>query len=307
MFLVPGKSKKNEAMIEALAVPNNSRFLQSFQRFAENKAALVGVVLLLIITLACIFLPYFLPNKFDEVDYYFNNHAPTWEGFHIFGTDDAGRDLFVRTLIGGRISLLVGFCAALLSVVFGMVYGATSGYIGGYVDTIMMRIVDVMYSIPYLVTAILVITIFGQDIYLVILTIVFFSWMDVARVVRGQTLAIKSQEYIDAAMVIGASNWRIILKHIIPNLVGIVTVYATVTIPSAIVSESVLSFLGLGVQEPYTSWGLLISEGAGVMEYTPWLLLMPGILLSCTLFSANYIGDGLRDAFDPRQDIKQSI
>ncbi|MGL6070456.1 ABC transporter permease, partial [Craterilacuibacter sp.] len=186
------------------------------------------------------------------------------------------------------------------SVAIGIAWGATAGFIGGRVDTLMMRLVDMMYAVPYLLIAILMVTLLGREFYLVVLTITVFSWMDMARVVRGQTLAIKSREYIEAAHAIGVSTPAIIFRHIVPNLLGIVVIYTTVTVPGVILTESVLSFLGLGVQEPMTSWGVLIEEGTGVMETTPWMLLFPGVLLSLTLYCANYIGDGMRDALDPK-------
>ena len=206
----------------------------------------------------------------------------------------------MRSLVGGRISLTVGLLATLASVTLGIAWGAVAGFMGGKVDALMMRVVDMMYAIPYLLIAILLVTILGRDFYLVVLTITVFSWMDMARVVRGQTLSLRSAEYVEAARATGVSTARIIFSHIVPNLLGVVVVYTTVTVPGVILTESVLSFLGLGIQEPMTSWGVLIEDGTKVMEVSPWLLLFPAALLSLTLYCFNFIGDGLRDALDPK-------
>ena len=227
--------------------------------------------------------------------------APSWANSHFWGTDDAGRDLLVRCLVGGRVSLTVGLLATISSVALGIVWGATAGFVGGKVDAVMMRIVDMMYAIPYLLIAILLVTILGREFYLVVLTITVFSWIDMARVVRGQTLSLRSKEYVEAARSIGVSTPRIIVRHIVPNLLGVVVIYTTVTVPGVILTESVLSFLGLGIQEPMTSWGVLIQDGAKTMEATPWILLFPAALLSITLYCFNFIGDGLRDALDPKE------
>jgi oligopeptide transport system permease protein len=184
--------------------------------------------------------------------------------------------------------------------VIGIAWGATAGFLGGRVDALMMRAVDMMYAIPYLLIAILLVTILGREFYLVVLVITVFSWMDMARVVRGQTLSLRRMEFVEAARAIGVPTWRIIFSHVVPNLLGIVAIYTTITVPSVILVESVLSFLGLGIQEPMTSWGVLIHDGAGVMESTPWMLLFPGAMLSVTLYCFNFIGDGLRDALDPK-------
>ncbi|MCL6264771.1 ABC transporter permease subunit [Craterilacuibacter sp. RT1T] len=288
------------AGIDALPVEGRSPWRDARERFFRNKAAVVSLALLLLIALACIFGPMLLPHSFDDTDWDAMALPPTLNNWHLFGTDELGRDLLVRALMGGRISLMVGLLATIASVAIGIAWGATAGFIGGRVDTLMMRLVDMMYAVPYLLIAILMVTILGRDFYLVVLTITVFSWMDMARVVRGQTLAIKSKEYIEAAHAIGVSTPAIIFRHIVPNLLGIVVIYTTVTVPGVILTESVLSFLGLGVQEPMTSWGVLIEEGTGVMETTPWMLLFPGLLLSVTLYCANYIGDGMRDALDPK-------
>jgi oligopeptide transport system permease protein len=271
------------------------------RRFMRNKAALFSLCLLTLISLACVVGPWLLPHAFDSADWDAMSIAPTLKNAHFWGTDEAGRDLLVRCLIGGRISLTVGLLATLASVSLGIAWGATAGFLGGKVDALMMRVVDMMYAIPYLLIAILLVTILGREFYLVVITITVFSWMDMARVVRGQTLSLRSMEYVEAARAIGVSTRRIIFAHIVPNLLGVVVIYTTVTVPGVILTESVLSFLGLGIQEPMTSWGVLISDGARVMEVSPWILLFPAGLLSITLYCINFIGDGLRDALDPKE------
>ncbi|MCY0389831.1 ABC transporter permease subunit [Robbsia sp. Bb-Pol-6] len=288
------------AAVTALPVAGRSPWQDARTRFVRNKAAVASLALLALITLVCIVGPFVLPNDFETSDWSAINTPPTWMNWHLFGTDQNGRDLLVRCLIGGRISLLVGALATLTSVTLGIVWGAVAGFVGGRVDNLMMRVVDMMYAIPYLLIAILMVTLLGRDFYLVVLTITVFSWMDMARVVRGQTLAIRSREYIEAAHAIGVSTGGIILRHVVPNLLGIVAIYTTVTVPGVILTESVLSFLGLGVQEPMTSWGVLIQDGVGNMEAAPWILLFPAALLSMTLYCINFVGDGLRDALDPK-------
>jgi oligopeptide transport system permease protein len=282
------------------AVAGRSPWQDARTRFLRNKAAVVSLVLLAVITLACIAGPWLSPNAFDSTDWNATSTPPTLANWHFFGTDDTGRDLFVRCLIGGRVSLMIGALATLTSVTLGIVWGAVAGFVGGRVDNAMMRIVDMMYAIPYLLIAILMVTLLGREVYLVVITITVFSWMDMARVVRGQTLSIRSKEYVEAARAIGVPTARIIRRHVVPNLLGIVAIYTTVTVPAVILTESVLSFLGLGVQEPMTSWGVLIQDGVGVMEASPWILLCPAALLSVTLYCINFVGDGLRDALDPK-------
>jgi oligopeptide transport system permease protein len=272
-------------------------------RFLRNKAAVVSLAVLSLIALACIVGPFVLPYEFDTADWNAMSLPPSWQGMHWWGTDEAGRDLLVRCLIGGRISLMVGLLATIASVAVGIAWGATAGFIGGTVDSLMMRFVDMMYAIPYLLIAILLVTILGREFYLVVLAITAFSWMDMARVVRGQTLSLRTMEFIEAARAIGVPTRRIIFRHIVPNLLGVVVIYTTVTVPAVILTESVLSFLGLGIQEPMTSWGVLIEDGTKVMEVAPWMLLFPGALLSITLYCFNFIGDGLRDALDPKEGI----
>ena len=288
------------ALVDA-APAGRSPWHDARKRFARNRAALASTGVLALITLACVLGPMVLPNAFDSVDWNLMSAPPTRAGWHLFGTDDLGRDLLVRTLIGGRISLLVGLLGTLVAVCIGVVWGATAGFVGGRVDGVMMRIVDMAFAVPYLLIAILVVTVFGRDILLVVGAIAAFSWLDMARVVRGQTLSIKSREFIEAARAIGVPTWRIIFQHVVPNLMGVVVIYTSILVPGVILSESVLSFLGLGVQEPMTSWGVLIHDGAAVMAASPWMILFPAGALSITLYCANFIGDGLRDALDPKE------
>jgi oligopeptide transport system permease protein len=272
-------------------------------RFMRNKAAVVSLALLALIALACIAGPWLLHADFDTTDWNAMSLPPTLQGQHWWGTDESGRDLLVRCLIGGRISLMVGLLATIASVAIGIAWGATAGFVGGKVDGFMMRFVDMMYAIPYLLIAILLVTILGREFYLVVLAITAFSWMDMARVVRGQTLSLRTMEFVEAARAIGVPTRRIIFGHIVPNLLGVVVIYTTVTVPGVILTESVLSFLGLGIQEPMTSWGVLIEDGAKVMDVAPWMLLFPAAMLSLTLYCFNFIGDGLRDALDPKERI----
>jgi oligopeptide transport system permease protein len=297
---------KRNALIDQLArapaaPQGRSPWADARARFMRNKAAVASLVLLTLISLVCLVGPSLLPYDFDSVDWDAMKLAPTWKNMHVWGTDESGRDLLVRCLIGGRISLMVGLLATLASVAVGIAWGATAGFLGGKIDSVMMRIVDMMYAIPYLLIAILLVTILGREFYLVVLAITAFSWMDMARVVRGQTLSLRTMEFVEAARAIGVPTHRIIFAHIVPNLLGIVVIYTTVTVPAVILTESVLSFLGLGIQEPMTSWGVLIEDGTKVMDVAPWMLLFPGALLSLTLYCFNFIGDGLRDALDPKE------
>jgi oligopeptide transport system permease protein len=298
--------QKNDQLLATIggtleaAVRGRSPWADAKARFMRNRAAVFSACLLAFIATACIVGPWVLPNAFDSSDWDAMSLPPTWKNFHLFGTDESGRDLLVRCLMGGRISLMVGLLATLSSATVGIVWGATAGFIGGRTDAFMMRVVDMMYAVPYLLIAILMITVLGREFYLVVVTITVFSWMTMARVVRGQTLSLRSKEFVEAARAIGVSTRAIIFRHIVPNLLGVVVIYTTVTVPSVILVESVLSFLGLGIQEPMTSWGVLIHDGASVMEISPWILLFPAALLSLTLYCFNFIGDGLRDALDPK-------
>ena len=282
------------------AEPERSPWRDAMQRFRRNKAAVTSLVFLILVTLLCVIGPWLLTHAYDSTDWDALKLPPSLTNSHWWGTDESGRDLLVRCLVGGRISLTVGILTTLTSIALGVVWGATAGYLGGAVDQVMMRIVDIMYAVPYLLIAILLVTVLGRDFYLVVLAITAFSWMDTARLVRGQTLSLRKMEFVEAARAMGVSTPRIVFEHIVPNLLGLVLVYATVTVPSVILTESVLSFLGLGIQEPMTSWGVLIHDGAQMLDSAAWLLIFPALMLSLTLYSFNYLGDGLRDALDPK-------
>jgi len=286
------------AFSENLEVEGRSLWKDARIRFMRNKAAMVSLFVLVVMVLAVIFLPFFAEFTYDDTDWYALHQAPSLT--HLFGTDSLGRDLYVRTLTGGRISLMVGVLGALVAVVIGTLYGATSGYIGGAVDRIMMRFLEILNAVPFMFLVIVLVTFFGRNIVLIFIVIGAVSWLDMARIVRGQTLSLRNKEFIEAAYVSGVSNWKVIIRHIVPNVLGIVVIYSSLLIPSMILTESFLSFLGLGVQEPMTSWGALLQEGAQTMEIAIWQLAFPAAFMMVTLFCFNYIGDGLRDALDPK-------
>ncbi len=296
---------KNDQLVSTLSnisevVEGRSPWADARRRFMKNKAAVASLVILILIGLIIVVGPYMLQHTHDATDWNALSLAPTLANGHYLGTDELGRDLLARTLQGGGITFQVGIVGTLVSVIIGVSWGAIAGFFGGKVDALMMRIVDVLYALPFMLFAILLMTFFGRDLYLMFVALGAISWLDMARIVRGQTLSLKSKEFVEAAHAIGVSQFAIIFRHIVPNLLGIVVVYATITIPGVIMTESVLSFLGLGVQEPNTSWGVLVQEGQKVMESQPWMLLVPGLFLSVTLYCANYVGDGLRDALDPK-------
>ena len=292
---------KEELLKKALSIKGSSLLSDAFRRLLKNKASLISLIILSSIALLSIFGPFFLKYDFYETDWNSIYLPPDFSSGHYFGTDGNGRDLLVRILYGGRLSLTIGIIATLVSVLIGVTYGTVAGFFGGRLDTIMMRIVEILYAMPYLIFVIILMVIFGRNIYLLFLAIGAVEWLTMARIVRGQTISIKEKEFIEASRSLGQSSLFIILKHIIPNLAGTVIVYITLMVPSVIILESFLSFLGLGVQEPLTSWGVLISEGSRDMETAWWLLIFPGIFMVLTLASLNFIGDGLRDALDPKE------
>lgn len=269
-------------------------------RLRRNRTAMLGAAVLSVMAAACIVGPWFSPYALDDVDWDNLQTPPDFGAGHPFGTDGNGRDLLVRILIGGRVSLAIGLAASLVAILIGVTWGAIAGYVGGQVDSMMMRTVDVLYALPFMFFVILLMVFFGRDIYLLFVALGAVSWLDMARIVRGQTLSLKEKDFVRAARALGTPPLRILVHHIVPNALGPVIVFATLTVPQVILFESFLSFLGLGVQEPMTSWGVLISEGADVMETAPWMLIFPAIFLTATLFSLNFLGDGLRDALDPR-------
>ncbi len=274
----------------------------AWRRLKRNRMAIAGGVTLAVIALACALLPLLPGMDYAKMNPADKNLAPSFA--HLLGTDALGRDYLARVLVGGRMSLLVGLAATLSVVVVGVLYGAIAGYYGGRIDDVMMRFVDFLYGIPYMFLVILVMLMFDDESRRNPLPVFFalglVQWLAMARIVRGQVLALRGQEFVHAARIVGASDARIILRHILPNVVGVVVIYATLTVPAVIILESFLSYLGLGMS---LSWGQLVAEGVGVVnpiESYWWLLTWPSLLLALTLFSLNFLGDGLRDALDPR-------
>lgn len=275
-----------------------SLFKSALSRLFANKAAVTSMIVLVLIVLTAIIAPMF--KDYDSGEVFWDAFLEAPSKAHWFGTDANGRDMFVRTMDGIQVSLLVAFSATAVSFLIGISYGAIAGYVGGRVDNIMMRIVDILYALPFMFIVILLMVFFGRNIYLMFAALGLVEWLTMARIVRGQALSLSRKEFVIAADAMGVRTKDIIYRHIIPNTLGLVMVYITLTIPAIILAESFLSFLGLGVQEPMTSLGVLISEGANSLETAPWILLFPGAILVIMLFCFNFIGDGLRDAFDPK-------
>ena len=259
--------------------------------------ALIGFALFFTIALACFIGPFFVPHSCETTQLSLGASAPSSQ--HLFGTDVLGRDLLIRTLIGGQISIYVGFLATIVALIIGTAYGMVAGYVGKKTDALMMRFVDTLYALPFTIMVILLTVLFGRSLVLIFLAIGAVEWLTLARIVRGETRNIKTQAYVQAAQLNGLPHHQIISKHILRNLISPVIVFATLTIPSVILLESVISFLGLGVQAPLASWGSLINEGAQKFDVYPWLLIFPSIFFSMTILSLNFIGDAFRDAFDP--------
>lgn len=279
-------------------IEGSSLWKDAWHRLQKNKLALCGGIFVTILAFCSLVLPVVMNLSYTNQDLDLGAAGPSLQ--HWLGTDTLGRDLFARLLYGCRISLGVGLAATFVSLTIGVVYGAISGYAGGKTDMVMMRIVDIMYALPFTIFVILLMVFFGRDIYLLFIAIGAVEWLTMARIVRGQILTIKRMEYIEAARALGLTTNRIIFRHMIPNVLGPVIVYTTLTIPAVMLLEAFLSFLGLGVQPPMSSLGVLIKEGSEKMEEFPWLLVYPGLVFSMTLFSLNFLGDGLRDALDVR-------
>ncbi|HHG90569.1 MAG TPA: ABC transporter permease subunit [Devosia sp.] len=307
--MVPNTDRIKE-MADNLAsmepIKGRSLWQDAMLRFLQNKAAVTSVVVLALVVLFSFVGPYFAVWSNEEIDWSRIGKAaelgaPSIANGHFFGIDNLGRDLYSRVIQGTQVSLMVGLIGAGIAVIVGTLYGATAGYFGGRIDSVMMRIVDILMSIPYMFVLILLLVVFGRSLQMLFVGIGLISWLDMSRIVRGQTLSIKNKEFVEAAVATGVPSFTIIVRHIVPNLMGVVVVYATLLVPGMIITESFISFLGLGVQEPNTSWGALISEGAGTIAYgTIWQLLVPLFFFVITLFSFFFIGDGLRDALDPK-------
>ena len=270
----------------------------AWERLCANRMARIGGGLFVGIALLCLIGPFFVPHSHETTQLAYGAQAPSWT--HWFGTDELGRDILVRTLIGGRISIGVGFAATMVALLIGVVYGMIAGYYGGRMEAAMMRFVDTLYALPFTIIVILLTVLLGRSILLIFLAIGAVEWLTMARIVCGQTKALRKQTFVDAAIVAGVPTRRILGRHILPNLLSPVIVFTTLTIPAVILLESVISFLGLGVQPPMSSWGILINEGAVKLDIYPWMLIFPALFFSLTMFALNFVGDGLRDALDPR-------
>ncbi len=273
----------------------------ALRRLLKSRMATTGAVVLIVVVLVTLLAPWLTPYTFDEQNLAGQLQPPSWR--HPFGTDLAGRDLLTRTLYGGRLSLAVGLVATLVSLVIGVTWGAVAGYRGGRTDSLMMRFVDLLYSLPFMFFVILLVAYFGRHLVLLFLALGAVQWLTMSRIVRGQMMQLRGEEFVQAIRALGAEPSRILFRHMIPNLLGPIIVYATLTVPAVMLEEAFLSFLGLGVQPPNASWGLLAAEGASAitaLNTAWWLILFPGLALGVTLFSLNFLGDGLRDALDPR-------
>ncbi|MDA8892220.1 ABC transporter permease subunit [Hyphomicrobiales bacterium] len=293
--------KKTDNLEVSYGLKGRSLWVDARRRLFQNKAAVISLFILIFISIISVFGPFFIQYGFIDTDWNSIYQPPSLENGHYLGTDGNGRDLLVRILHGGRLSLSIGVIATFVSVFIGVIYGTIAGFFGGKLDTFMMRVVEILYAMPYLIFVIILMVVFGRNIYFLFIAIGAVEWLTMARIVRGQTISLKEKEFIETSRALGQSNTLIIIKHIIPNLAGPIIVYITLMVPSVIILESFLSFLGLGVQEPLTSWGVLISEGSREMETAWWLLIFPGSFMVITLASLNFIGDGLRDAIDPKE------
>ena len=277
---------------------NSSLWQDAVRRLSQNRAAMLGGFTIVVLIILAVFAPWIAPYSYSYQNLDIGASPPSGE--HLLGTDVLGRDLLSRLLYGARISLLVGFVATGVALIIGVSWGIVAGYFGGRVDSVMMRIVDVLYGLPFIIFIILLMVIFGRNIWLLFAAIGAVEWLTMARIVRAQVIGLKNQEFVQAAQVMGVSNFSMFRRHILPNILGPIAVYATLTIPQVMLLEAFLSFLGLGIQPPMSSWGTLIRYGVESMEEHYWLLIYPGLTFTITLFALNFFGDGLRDALDPK-------
>ena len=282
----------------SMAEEGTSLWQDAWRRLRKNRLALFGLVVLSTFIVIALLTPWIAPFAYDAQDLDLGATPPSAQNW--LGTDIFGRDLMTQIMYGGRVSLAVGFVATAVALLIGVTWGAIAGYVGGKVDAVMMRMVDILYALPFMIFIVLLMVVFGRNMLLLFLAIGAVEWLTMARIMRGQVQSLRQQEFVEAAISIGLSPATIIRRHMIPNALGPVIVYTTLTIPSVMLLEAFLSFLGLGIQPPQTSWGLLISYGAETMEEFPWVLIFPGLALTLTLFSLNFLGDGLRDALDVR-------
>jgi oligopeptide transport system permease protein len=283
---------------EIIEEDGSSLWNDAWIKLSKNYLALAGLGILILLCVVSLLTPWIAPYSYEQQNLDLGATAPSLQ--HWLGTDIFGRDMLTRIMYGGRVSLMVGFIATAVALVIGILWGAIAGFYGGRLDAVMMRIVDILYALPFMIFIVLLMVVFGRNILLLFLAIGAVEWLTMARIVRGQVMSLRNQEFVEAAYSLGLSQWTIIRRHIIPNTLGPVIVYTTLTIPSVMLLEAFLSFLGLGIQPPESSWGLLINYGVETMEEYPWLLIFPGMALSLTLFALNFLGDGLRDALDPR-------
>jgi oligopeptide transport system permease protein len=281
-----------------LVVSGASPWHDAFRRLHRNRLAVAGLLVLVSFVMVAVLAPWIAPFPFDRTNLSYGAKPPT--RFHLLGTDELGRDLLTRILYGGRISFAVGLLATLVSLTIGVTYGSIAGSKGGRVDHLMMRVVDILYGLPFMFFVIILVVIFGRSILNLFVALGAVQWLTMARIVRGQVLSLKTREFVLSAQAVGASPTRLLVRHILPNALGPIVVYTTLTVPAVMLEEAFLSYLGLGVQPPMASWGSLASEGAAAMESYPWLILFPGLALTATLLSLNFLGDGLRDALDPQ-------
>ena len=291
-------SNSQDDNVLAVAEKGSSLWHDAWIRLSKNRMALAGGLVLLFFIVIALLTPWIAPYSYETQDLDLGATPPS--AAHWLGTDVFGRDLLTQIMYGGRVSLAVGFIATAVALLIGVTWGAIAGYLGGRVDAVMMRIVDMLYALPFMIFIVLLMVVFGRNVLLLFLAIGAVEWLTMARIMRSQVQSLRQQEFVEAAISLGLSTGAIIRRHVVPNALGPIIVYTTLTIPSVMLLEAFLSFLGLGIQPPQTSWGLLISYGAETMEEYPWLLIFPGLALTITLFSLNFLGDGLRDALDVR-------